>query len=94
MALNLIAKLNIRIKYENTSIGIKINNNKKGHLGIKICKNFKLWNNKPTIKIEIHKVNDKNKIKIIWLVKAIPKGNKLTILHKKIKLNITKIKGK
>lgn len=94
LAANLIAKLNILIKYEKISIGIKRNNNKKGDCGIKIRKNFKFWTINPITKIETHKLNDTNNIKIIWLVNAIPNGNKLIILHKNIKLKITKIKGK
>jgi hypothetical protein len=59
LAANLIAKLNILIKYENISIGTNIGNNTKGHSGIKICKNLKLYLNNPKIKIEMHIVIDK-----------------------------------
>jgi hypothetical protein len=94
LAANLIAKLNIRSMYENSSIGIIIGNKIKGHSGIKIFKNFKFCVNNPIKKTELQIVIDKYKINTKWLVKAIPNGIKLIILHKKTKLNIRKIKGK
>ena len=92
-AASLIDKLNKRIKYENISIGINIGNKTNGHCGIKICKNFKLKRNKPITNIDIQIELDNKKIKIKWLVKAIPKGIKLNKLQNNIKLNKLKIKG-
>jgi hypothetical protein len=94
LAANLIAKLNILIKYENISIGTNIGNNTKGHSGIKICKNRKLYLNNPKIKIEMQIVIDKYITMIIWLVMAMPNGIKLNKLHNNIKINIVKINGK
>lgn len=94
LALNRIAKLKARIIYENISIKIKIGNNIKGQEGINIFKYAILCLNKPIINIDKHKLNDNHKINIIWLVKAIPKGIKLSKLQIKIKLNNKKIKGK
>ena len=65
----------------------------KGHWGINIYKNFKLNLINPIIKIEVQIVQDNQKIKIKWLVKAIPKGIKLIKFENKIKLKIEKING-
>jgi hypothetical protein len=63
LATNLIPKLNILIKYEKISIGIKIISNKKGLFGIKIFKKDKFCVNNPITNIELHIVIVKNKIK-------------------------------
>jgi len=73
---------------------IKNGNNKNGLSGIKSFKNSKLWVNRPIKKIDSPRLNDKHKIITIWLVKAIPNGIKLIKLHKRIKQNKEKIKGK
>lgn len=52
LAAKRIDKLNILIKYEKISIGIKINNKKNGHSGIKILKNFILCVFIPITKID------------------------------------------
>ncbi len=52
LAANLIDKLNIRIKYEKISIGIKIGNKTNGHSGIKILKNLTLFFKIPIKNIE------------------------------------------
>jgi len=94
LAAKRIAKLNIRIKYEKISIGIKIGNRMKGHSGIKILKNFKLCVSKPIIKIDKQEIIVKNIITIIWLVRAIPNGNRLNKLQINTKIKQVKIKGK
>lgn len=66
----------------------------KGHSGINIFKKLIECVNKPIVKIDKLIVMDKNKIKIRWLVKAIPKGIKLNKLQIKTKLKIVKMNGK
>ena len=84
-AVNLIDKLKALIIYENNSININTGNKAKGHLGINIFKNLRLLYNKPKIKIALQVDKDNHIVTIKWLVKAIPKGNKLNKL--KIKSN-------
>jgi hypothetical protein len=48
----------------------------------------------PKKNIPKHKLKDKNKIKIIWLVKAIPKGKMLNKFNNKIQKKIQKNKTK
>jgi len=94
LALNRIAKLNALIIYEKISINISIGNNIKGHSGINIFKNCKLLIYIPKKNIDKQVLNDKYIIIIKWLVKAMPKGNKLNKLLSKTKLNSVNMKGK
>ena len=75
-------------------MGTSKNNKGNGHSGINIFKNDKPWLLKPITKVVKVKVKDIKKIAIIWLVKAMLNGVKLSKFKNKTKLNNVNIKGK